>query len=401
MRQNFWAGSTIPSGFYPAGTALYSSLNNTYVGFDWFDDVFLGKSIFQTPGNLSNLILKLSTAPGIGASWTFTIVKNGVDTNISVTISGASTSGSDTSHSITVAKGDWVAIKAVDSGSPTFPNVLSSIDFNGTNSKESVWFGVGYDLTSTTRYSCLQSCNPFAGAKNDETLARQVVSTNGVLKNLYVELSASPAVGESLTFRVYKNGSSTGLTVTISNPNTSASDDIHTVSISAGDEIDIQSSSGAFSDIASARFSSVFVADIDGESVVMGRSGSNPSNSATNFIAPNGGLASIWDATETNVLVLSGSCTLKKFYVATNSAPTAGKNFVFTIRKNSANPSNGLVATVANAATTANDITHEISVSNGDTIDIQSIPSGTPTTSQYRWGIVMFISPFTPQIIIS
>lgn len=65
--------------------------------------------------HLSNLYIKQLNAPGAGKSCVYTIVKNGVDTDISVTISDSATSGSDLIHSDEASVGDKIALKSTHS----------------------------------------------------------------------------------------------------------------------------------------------------------------------------------------------------------------------------------------------------------------------------------------------
>lgn len=67
---------------------------------------------------ISNLYVNLSTPAGLQNSYTFTIRKNGVDTTISVPISGINTSGNDTSNTSTFNSGDTFTISSVPSGIP-------------------------------------------------------------------------------------------------------------------------------------------------------------------------------------------------------------------------------------------------------------------------------------------
>jgi hypothetical protein len=52
-----------------------------------------------------------------GQSFTFTLRSNTSDTALTVTLSGAGQAGVDSTHSVSVAAGDFISIKAVASGS--------------------------------------------------------------------------------------------------------------------------------------------------------------------------------------------------------------------------------------------------------------------------------------------
>ena len=68
-------------------------------------------------GELSYLSVRLDNSPNGTNSYTFTIRKNGLDSNLSCTILGSATSCSDDdpSHSVTFDEGDLISVKAVPS----------------------------------------------------------------------------------------------------------------------------------------------------------------------------------------------------------------------------------------------------------------------------------------------
>jgi hypothetical protein len=68
----------------------------------------------------------------------------------------------------------------------------------------------------------------------------ELMPMSGTLSNLYVKLSAAPGTGNSVQVTVYVNSSSTAITTTISNTNTTGNDLTHSASISAGQACDIQ-----------------------------------------------------------------------------------------------------------------------------------------------------------------
>lgn len=68
-----------------------------------------------TAGSFKNVYVRLSAAPGVGTSVTFTLVKNSVDTALTVTITDSATTGNATS-TVTVAENDLVYWKVTRSG---------------------------------------------------------------------------------------------------------------------------------------------------------------------------------------------------------------------------------------------------------------------------------------------
>ena len=79
-------------------------------------------SIIPYDCSVKNLYINLSNSAGsVGASYTFTVRKNGVDTSLSVVVNDVSTSGSNIVNNVSFLQGDNLTIGVVPS-SPTIPN---------------------------------------------------------------------------------------------------------------------------------------------------------------------------------------------------------------------------------------------------------------------------------------
>lgn len=109
--------------FFPPGGGLGPSTTETNVDVE-----------SSTAATVSNFYVQLSVALGLGNTTVFTWRKNGADTVLNCTITGASaTSCNDTTDNFTVAQGDLIDVKAVTSGSVIVtPNVVMDTQF-GTN----------------------------------------------------------------------------------------------------------------------------------------------------------------------------------------------------------------------------------------------------------------------------
>jgi hypothetical protein len=105
--------------------------NTTYFGVYWasFNDTATtieSETILSIPLNctISNLYVYLSAnAGGAGTSYTFVIRKNNVNTAVATTITGATSSGSDTVNTATFASGDIFSIAAVPSATQPTDNL--------------------------------------------------------------------------------------------------------------------------------------------------------------------------------------------------------------------------------------------------------------------------------------
>lgn len=77
------------------------------------------KFVITSSGVIKNLRVNIATAPGTNNSHTITLYKNGTSTPLAVTISGTSTSGSNTTDAVSVSAGDTISLFVSQSGTPT------------------------------------------------------------------------------------------------------------------------------------------------------------------------------------------------------------------------------------------------------------------------------------------
>lgn len=87
-----------------------------------------GRAIFVSnrAGVVRKLYAAVDVAPGSGKNIVCTLVKNGVDTALTCTISGTGKTASDIVHDVTVAAGDLLELKAVSDSGATTNNALSA-----------------------------------------------------------------------------------------------------------------------------------------------------------------------------------------------------------------------------------------------------------------------------------
>jgi hypothetical protein len=86
---------------------------------------------FIVPRNctLSRLYVYLSSAPSLSSSRSFTIRVNGVDTPLSVLISGTSTVGIDIATNVAALAGDQISLQTISTGTPSPATVEASIQY--------------------------------------------------------------------------------------------------------------------------------------------------------------------------------------------------------------------------------------------------------------------------------
>ena len=383
MKQILFGGRS--TDLLHATATEYNLIQTSYI--NWTATIAMVDCPMPTAGTISGLKVKLDAAPGAGTSYVFTVMKNGEATDVTCAIADAATTAEDTAHSASFVAGDTVCLRCVPTGTPTARYVLWASVFEGSVANESILLARVYYYGTNVYYHSLGD----NVRSTTEAYVRNVIPTPGAIKKLYV-LSPAPGAGKSRTFTLRKNGSSQTLTCTVADAATTANDTANSVSVAAGDVVSLTTTpTGTPADVY-LTWGLVFLADINGESVVLGANADLLDAAATEYVTLPGG--NPWNATEANRLVLSKACTLKKFYGALDDTPGgAGKSYAFTVRQNAASPANGLTFSIATDATTGNDTAHEIAVADGDTLAIQSVPTGTPTARYLGWGLVCYVEP--------
>lgn len=379
----------------PHEVTEYNSLQS---GLLWWASEVEVRQIVSTGGKIKNLRVKVTAGPGVGKSWTFTLMLNGVATALTVTIADADplspASGADMTHEVSVSAGDTVSLRCVPSG--VYPTIGAfarwTTMFVGSVSKESLILGgITYETLSNTATEYAQAMGEAWSPGSTENDYRQVCPTPGKIKNLYVALNVDPGTSpDAYRFTLRVNGADSALTVTITADDITGNDTAHEVTVAAGDVLTmkIEPLNGP-SATPYAYWGMTFVADTDGESIVIAGADNALDTGVTeyNYLA---GSWTSWSATE-DQHSLGQLCTLKKLYVLLSAAPGAGKSYAFTVRINGAG--GNLTVTISDAATTGNDVAHTDAISNDDYLGLECAPASTPALADAYWGVVGYIPP--------
>ena len=105
----------------------------------------------------------------------------------------------------------------------------------------------------------------------------------------------------------------------------------------------------------------------------------------TRWIIPNN-IGDGFNITETDGEGLVGSAgTFRNLFLELDSAPGEGTSLTFTLRINGAD--SNLTKTISNTDTTGNLTGTDVTVSAGDTISLQCVPTNTPTTAAFIWNL--------------
>ena len=198
--------------------------------------------LIPTDGVLTNMWCKASVAPGVGTSWSIAVRQNNTTTSLACPISGTSTFGSS-KYRLSVSAGDVVNLISTPTSSPTAATMTGAVEFHPNNPDESILIGGPGDVSipgSGTRHYCLHGIANGATTESDvyTIIPEFGGGTFGYITKLYVWLESPPASSASRTFEIRKNGTLTGMSVTISGLSTSGNT-TNSINVNQGDYISL------------------------------------------------------------------------------------------------------------------------------------------------------------------
>lgn len=355
------------------------------------------RAIASPPGRLMNFRVEVDMAPGGGDSYTFTIMKNGAAQSLAVTISGADTSGEDTTHEVTLAAGDYVTLRSTYSGSPGHPTPRWSLHFVPHTANNYWLSGIVHCNTGFAAYGNLYGCGNDSSTRGDEEAPMPVA---GTVSDLYVRLNLDPGTApDTYRWTMEKNGVGAFFADVVADDIT-GSNTSDTESYAAGDRISLECTPINVPTISSwGAYGVTFVPDTAGKAPVLFAAGdvANPSTADPQYQQPSNQAAVAWSDTDV-LLALLNECTIEDLYVYLQTAPGAGKSWTFNLRKNGADTD--LSVTISDAAQSGNDTTHSVSGADGDDLSMESNPSNSPASSRTAWGFIVEAPAARTQIIV-
>lgn len=239
-------GQSVLTGSADTSSSTASAYASLQAG-GWITSTPSCGTILPTSGIFKNLQIALSVAPGVGKSYTYTLVKNGVDSSIVVTISDNATTGNDSAHSLAVAAGDELYWRCDPSGTPTNtrPHVgiqfLPNVDGESIQTYASIVSNVS--PTGTAQFVGVGGSGGGGGYATVELNRINIIAGVYTVKNLYAKVSTAPglaASGKKDTFAVRQNLADTTVTLDIVETATTGNDTSHNFTTAAGDRIGIK-----------------------------------------------------------------------------------------------------------------------------------------------------------------
>lgn len=245
---------------------------------------------------------------------------------------------------------------------------------------------------TATEYHSIMGQSSGATWTTTEAWRQVVVPDSGILRNLTVKLSGAPnGSGKSYEFEVMKNGATTGLKVTLTNTETTGSDESTELAVAEGDLISLRCTPTGTPDAVNAEgWSMEIESDTTRQWFWTAGTGNFADNSGAESINNLHGGAS-WALTSSGFerrTLIPIEATIKKLYVKLSSAPTSGNAWKFWIYKNGTK----VTASEIEIADTDTEglVSLDLDISAGDIVHFAvQATTGTPTQGYVYWGVVV------------
>lgn len=359
------------------------------------------RCIVPCDGVLSDFHVSVDTAGGSSRAWTFWVTKNGVDTALTFTVTDPATTGSN-ANTVSVAAGDLIEIRVRASNTGINQTLLSwGMSFSGSTFSQCLTGNATHQdgpATGATNYAGLWNNSSadntaFKWAASIDTTHENISPIAGSIKSMYIKLITAPGVGKSWAFTIYKNGSSQGAsTVTISGTATTGNVTGLSIAVAAGDTLALEAvPTGTPTGSGGLCWGVAFTSTTDGESPLCGSVRNSGFNAASNqAFTPMGN--HVFNNSEAGHQDLAPvAFTLRFLRWETTAAPGSGKTYDVISRNAGAN--GNLTLSIADAATTANDLSNNDSIAQAALFNFRMTTTGTPSGATMRWAACAFVNP--------
>ena len=193
---------------------------------------------------ITGIYVNMTTAPGVGASRTFSLVEGPFGSanaiaGATVTISGTSTSGNVTGLSEAMVAEDLLFMQESVAGGPAASSAMYTIVVEAATNGNSWLQGIFGVTGRADGYAPLVGAdfNLTNGLSTDDVY---VGGTEFSLLNFYIQLDSGFSAADAKVMALQKNGSDTALTFTLQTSTQVGSNIVDTVSVATGDDLNIR-----------------------------------------------------------------------------------------------------------------------------------------------------------------
>ena len=188
-----------------------------------------------TTGKFTKMRVVLATDPGVAPDgYKLTLRDDGVDTDLTVTITSPSLEGND-EHDVVIASGHYLSISIIPLNGPAnhsiaYVSLVFEPDING----ESLVAGKAHFSGGITYFHTL-NFNQFGQNEDQQEVdIRNMASDASIIKKVYAKVLAAPGEGKSHNFRISNGGVQDGADITIADLDTEGSDIVSVANIPEG-----------------------------------------------------------------------------------------------------------------------------------------------------------------------
>jgi len=359
---------------------------------------------------IRNIFLHISAAPGTGASRTFTLMVNDVDTAASFVIADDATFGSFQSPDLSLVAGDWVALRCDEAGGAVSAGFARfSYEVETVGATQAVFFGNGAGALNSYPVKfggVLAQIAPWSrdidGAPSSCT---NVMPINGTVTGYRIRLRRGlPAGFLSGLFTIYKS-TDTGATFVAQNGSGGTPDTRLTLTAAAN----LSQASTSFSlpvsrgDLLYTRWD---CGDADGAQWACSMGVTFTSSVANQWpycgqvstltSSPPGTYAPIFsprltgfDSADNGASQSEGGYAhfaLSDFILYAENAPGTGDSRTFETTLDTVPQL--LAVTVSDSAKIAEDLIHDVQIDFGNTFGLKATQSGSPSSGNISWGFI-------------
>lgn len=370
------------------------------------------RRLVSAAGTLRNFVVLRQD--GLPSSLTITVMKNGLATSLEVVLTSGALSGSDIVNTVSLAVGDDICLRFAGSAVGLGHDLGYSLEFETSGNVSTYTHDIvsGTMVAGDAKYcGILGNGQPVSYVNPVRSNTYSIAAAAGNITRIDATAwSGAPGTGV-WTITLIKNlvlqdgsGGTVNTSFTITGAATTGFSTF-VLPVVAGDILEIhvkRTVSTASFNVAHVGCSIAFTSAVADYHMIVGGNNNVISILLNNFH---------WCATdqlvtdETRAMVPIGPTSLRAtgLYIERSAGPAyqaPGASYNHILRKNAADTSIAVLMTNNNAGIASGLITGQnVEYVSGDTIDLETVPSGSPQTSQLHWGLSVFTG--TPAVTVT